>query len=60
MGQSISIIEDASKKALVMKAPRINDYSLQPGGALARNLNHNNPKFPNPVTGSGVAYQLFQ
>ena len=49
----------ASKKALVTKAPRVNDDALQPGGALDRRLNYDNPHWPKPVTGSGLAYQLF-
>ena len=46
------------KKALVTKARRVNDDALQPGGTLARRLNHDKPHWPKPVTGSGVACQL--
>ena len=48
----------ASKKALGTKAPMVNDDALQPGGALARRINHDKPHWLKPVTGSGVAYQL--
>ena len=41
-----------------MEAPRVNDDTLQPGGTLARRINHDKPRRPKPATGSGVAYQL--
>ena len=46
------------KKALVTKAPRVNDYALQPLGSLSRRLNHDKPHWTNPVTCSGVVFQL--
>ena len=49
----------ALKKSLGTKAPRVNDDALQPGGALARRLNHDKPHCPMPVTGSEVSCQLF-
>ena len=60
MEHSISTINAAYKKALVMKASRVNYDVLQPGGALARQLNHDKPHWPKPVTGLGVTCQLLQ
>ena len=50
----------ASKKALGTKAPKVNYDALQTGVALARQLNHDKPHWPMPVTGSGLACQLCQ
>ena len=36
----------------------VNDDALQPGGALARQPNHDKPHYPKPLTGSGVSCQL--
>ena len=56
--KSAATIKISSMKALGKKAPRVNDDALQPGGALDRRLNHENPHCPMTLTGSGVAFQL--
>ena len=48
----------ASKKDMGTEKPRVNDDALQPGGALARRLNHYRPNWPMTVIVSGVACQL--
>ena len=60
MYQSISTGKASQKKALLTKAPTVNDDALQPGCALAGKLNCDKPHWPNPVIGSGVSYQLCQ
>ena len=59
MEKSIVTRMFASKKALGTRAPRDNDDALQPGGALARQLNHDKPHWLKPVTGPGGACQLY-
>ena len=58
MEHSIVIRNIVLKKALGTKAPRVNDDTLQLGGALDRRLIHDNPHWKKPVTGSGVFCQL--
>ena len=58
MYQSILTSNSADKKALATKSHQVNDDSLQPLGALYRQLNHYKPHLTNPVTGSGVACKL--
>ena len=56
MDQSIPTRKSALKNLLVKKAPKINVYEMQPGGELARKINHDKPHWPNPVTGSVVYF----
>ena len=58
MEKSIVTRKKLSRKALGTKAPWVNDDALQPGGALSRQLNHDKPQCPKPVTVSGVAFKL--
>ena len=58
MDQYISTRKAAQKKALLTKAPTVNNDALQPGGALAGKINCDKPHWPNPVIGSGVSFQL--
>ena len=58
MEQSISTRKAASKKVLETKAPRVNEYDMQPGDALAGQLNHDKPHWTNPATGSGLSCKL--
>ena len=60
MDQYISTRKAALNNELVTKAPKANDDALQLGGTLARQLNHDKPHWPNPLTGSSVSYQLCQ
>ena len=46
------------KNTLETKATEVTDDAMQPGGALARRLNNENPHWTNPVTVSVVAFQL--
>ena len=52
--------KNSLKKDMGTKSPRFTDYLLQPGGALARKLNHYKQHWKIPVTGSGVSFQLCQ
>ena len=45
--------KSAWKKTLETKAPRDNADFMQLVGALSKQLNHYNPHWPQPVTGSG-------
>ena len=38
--------------------PQVNDFELQPGGALSQIINNDRPYLSNPVKDSGVACQL--
>ena len=58
MDQYITTTMSAPKNPLITKAPKVNYDSLQPGGALVQRLNHDKIHWPNPVTRSGVAFQL--
>ena len=44
-----------TNKALGTKSPRVNGDNLQPVGALARRLNHENPYWTKTVTGSVIS-----
>ena len=58
MYKSVVTRNISSNKSLEMNMPRVDDYGLQPGGALARPLNNDKPHCTNLVTGSLVACQL--
>ena len=58
MYKSVVTRNISSNKSLEMNMPRVDDYGLQPGGALARPLNNAKQHWTNPVTGSVVASQL--
>ena len=58
MEQSIVTRKVVPKKALVTKASRVNDGSLQPGGALSRRLHHDKPHWTKPVAGSVLDCKL--
>ena len=48
----------APEKILGMKANRVNDDVLQPGGTLARRINHDKQQWTMPEKGSGVSCKL--
>ena len=54
MEHPISTIKYSPKKDLAMKSHRVNDDVMLPGGALAGQLNHDKPHWPNKVTVSLV------
>ena len=58
MDQYITTIMIEPKNTLETKATQVTDDAMQPGGALARRLNNENPHWTNPVTVSVVAFQL--
>ena len=60
MDQSITTRKSELKNPLVTKKPKVNDDALQPGGALARRINHDNPHCSIPVTGSVVDCKICQ
>ena len=59
MEQYISTRKFSSKKALEIKACKVDDDVMQPGGALARQLNHDKTHCINPVICSVLACQIF-
>ena len=60
MGQSILTIKYTLNKPLVMKAPKVNDNVLQPGGKSSCQLNHDNPYWPKPVTYLVFDFRIYQ
>ena len=59
MEQSISTRKDVSNIPMVKKKPKVNDDTLQPVGALVRQINHNNPNWKNPVSSSLIVSIFF-
>ena len=58
MYQSITTRKYALKKPFEMKAPKVNDDVLQPGGELSQQLKHDKEHWLKKVTGSGVDCKL--